>query len=212
MSETNTETRLLPQTNNLESLKVGQSTSLLNLVPLLCPAALLPLGIYTSSLPCLLDSTRSCSAWKLCKDDWGKDEMWKSDWLAWDIGTINENLGYNNQYLVRYATSWAVSFTYSLVIDDLDDCSQLSVGRSSLNESDTTDLYQSPWRCLDVYVSHFECLDGRKISKILREWFWELFDNVLGVVVESRVCCLILSSDATSQPKKMRAGSATANS
>ena len=92
------ETCLLSQTQNLESLEVGQCSSSLLLGTLLGPGALLPLGLDTSLLPCGLDGTGAGSSWKLGENDWCKDAVGKGNSLARNGGlgvgswSINENL------------------------------------------------------------------------------------------------------------------------
>lgn len=94
------ETCLLSQTQNLESLEVGQCSSSLLLGALLSPGALLPLGLDASLLPCSLDGTGTGSSWELGENQWGENAVRKSDGLAGNSGlrvgswSINENLKY----------------------------------------------------------------------------------------------------------------------
>ena len=94
------ETCLLSQTQNLESLEVGQCSSSLPLGALLGPGALLPLGLDASLLPCGLDGTGAGSSWKLGENQWCENEVGKGSSLAGNGGlgvgswSIDENLKY----------------------------------------------------------------------------------------------------------------------
>ena len=70
--------------------------------------------------------------------------------------------------------------TYTLVVDNLNDSSQLSLSRSLSNEYDSADLYQSPRRSLDLCVSHFEVSGMARVSympvvlKNLERTYWAI--------------------------------------
>lgn len=54
--------------------------------------------------------------------------------------------------------SFLGSFTYALVVDDLDDSGELLGVRTGAEEDDTADLDESPLAGFDVCVAHFDCV------------------------------------------------------
>jgi hypothetical protein len=73
------ETRLLLQSQDLESLEICQGSSLLLLAALLSPRTLLPLCLDTGLLPLRLDNSGSCSPGELLENEGCEDELCKSD-------------------------------------------------------------------------------------------------------------------------------------
>lgn len=82
---------MLPQAQDLESLKVGQSTSSDSLRTLLGPGTLLPFLLDLSLLPSGIDDTGAGSALD-GEDDWGEDDVLELDVLTLDGGAIDQNL------------------------------------------------------------------------------------------------------------------------
>lgn len=86
------ETGLLSQSQNLESLEVGQSSPPLLLGTLLGPGALLPLRIDTGLLPRSLNGTSACSTGQLAQDEGGEDALSEGDRLTGNGESVNESL------------------------------------------------------------------------------------------------------------------------
>jgi hypothetical protein len=75
---------LLPQSHNLEALKVGERPSPLLLCALLGPSTLCPLCLNTRLLPCLLKSAGTYSTGNLLENNGGEDEVGGRNGLAGD--------------------------------------------------------------------------------------------------------------------------------
>lgn len=103
-------TDLLPQSHDLESLKVGQLSPLVACSPRLCPCAVLPGALYTGLLPCCPDCAVSCPKREL-EDDWCEgnipecsrvtrnDGFWLGSW------SINQDLEHcKSPFDVRIST------------------------------------------------------------------------------------------------------------
>jgi hypothetical protein len=61
-------------------------------------------------------------------------------------------------------------FTYALVVDDLDNSSELLGVDAGAEEDDTADLDESPLAGLDVCVTHFNCVFWRVGSDERFQW------------------------------------------
>jgi len=114
-------TDLLPQLQDLESLKVVELLPLLVLSALLCPCGLRPLLVHLSLRPCRLDGADSSAAGELGENDRGERQVGEGCGLARDTAVLR---GAVNQHLAHCEPCTEVSiaqFPYPLVVDDLDD-------------------------------------------------------------------------------------------
>lgn len=112
---------LLLEEHDVETIKVGKVPPLLGSLALLSPRGLLPLGDNLGSVEDLLDGRSTCGTGQLLENVRGEDESSVSEGLAGDTsrGTVDES---------------------TVVVNDLDDGSELAGRRSVVNENDATDL------------------------------------------------------------------------
>lgn len=89
------ESPLLPEHQNLESVKVGQSSSGFPRSNLLGPTGSGPFSVHIGFLPVFLDDSRAGSTGNLGNGDRGQGDVGESDGLTGDtgcLGSINEDL------------------------------------------------------------------------------------------------------------------------
>ena len=186
------ETCLLSQPQNLESLEISQCSSPLLLSTLLSPSTLLPFFLNAGLLPLRLNHTSSCSPRKLLENKRSENELCESDWLTGNCGlgvcwwSVDKSL-FSSQYSTPNPMIHCNS-TYALVINDFNNSCQFAVGRTTVDKNHTADLYQSPWRCLDLCVTHYDWFWTKKSAKEfvfqaeVGEAYWAI----------CRVCCRLL--------------------
>lgn len=90
------ETHLLPQLQHLEALEVVELPPLLELGALLCPSALLELGVHLGLLPLPLNGTDTAGTGKLGDHDGSEGNVGEGGGMTGDGallgGSINEDL------------------------------------------------------------------------------------------------------------------------
>lgn len=96
------ESSLLLESQNLEAVEVGQVLPPLDLLALLGPVALLPLGVDLVLLPKLLDGTVSGATDEAFNDELGEQALGQGNGLSGDSqsrvggGAVDENLQLHN--------------------------------------------------------------------------------------------------------------------
>lgn len=138
------ETDLLPQLQNLEALEVVELPPLLELNALLCPGALVELGVHLGLLPLLLEGTDTASTGKLVDHDRSKGDVGESSGVTGDGallgGSINEHL----EIRKWSARIYLAKAPYTLVVDDLDDGCQATVVLAAVEADDPPNLDVPP--------------------------------------------------------------------
>lgn len=115
---------LLLQSHDLESLKVREVGSGLSGGELLGPRGRIPLGLYTTLLPCLGEGGGSCGPWEACDDVWGEGQVV----VCLDV--------------TGHAGRWAID-EGSVVVDDLRDDGERTCVWSDGEVDNSADLHES---------------------------------------------------------------------
>lgn len=167
------ESSLLLQTEDLESVKVGQFGALGLLLLPLGPVGLLPFLVDLGLLPELLDGGGPRAAGQGGQNEVGQNDLGERNGLAGDSqgrvgsGTVNQSLFRTDlvnravhvsrllAFEIRVSVSFSSSGTYAFVVNDLDNGSQTAGRRTLLDQDDTADLDEAPVGSDDADVTHF---------------------------------------------------------
>jgi hypothetical protein len=164
------ESSLLLESHNLEAVEVGQVLPSLDLLTLLGPVALLPLGVDLVLLPKLLDGTVSGATDEALNNELGEQALGQGNGLSGDsqsrVGgrTVDENLCKKSRLILHSSLPGFAGYdkTYSLVVNDLDDGSKsASEGVVSVDGNNATNLNEAPVGSLNHCFAHCDrCSNG----------------------------------------------------